>query len=207
MNRFGLSLIVPVVGLLATVSFVGAVIWGGLAYPGYDHLRQFISELGATGAVTAPVMNAAFMGSSALICLFWIGAAIVLPRTVATLVGCGLSVLNGVSLFLAGAYACDDGCTRVDQTSAAVLHDIFGGLGYLAAILGTAVLALASTRWPGARGMRILGLTCALAGLIGLGGIVAEVDVKGLYQRLAEAGLWLFILATALAIYRQRPVR
>jgi hypothetical membrane protein len=196
--------LVALIGLLATIMFVGAVIWGGATYPGYDHLRQFISELGATRAVTAPLMNAAFMATSALTVLFWIGALMVLPRTALTMVGSGFAIVNGVSLFLAGVYSCDLGCTRDDQSTEAMLHDIFGGTGYLATVIGMAVLALASRRWAHARGIRPLGLACSGVAFVGLLGIVLEPELKGLLQRMAEAAMWGFILAVAAVIHRGR---
>ena len=39
--------------------FIGMIVWAGAAWPGYDHLRQFISELGATGAPNGQTFGAA----------------------------------------------------------------------------------------------------------------------------------------------------
>lgn len=193
--------IVALMGVLAALALVVPVIWGGAVYPNYDHLRQFISELGATGAVTAPIVNSAFIVSGVLTVLFWIGAMVVLPRTALTVIGGSLSALSGVFFGLAGIYACDFGCTRSDQTPAAVLHDLHGGLAYLTAIMGMAVLAFASVRWPGARLLKPLGLTCTAISMIGFYGVVAEPELAGLLQRLTEGAMWIFLLATAGVVY------
>ena len=196
--------LIALAGILAAVVFVVIVVWAGATYPGYDHLRQYISELGATGAETASAVNLAFEMSGILTALFWIGAMVVLPRTVLTVLGCGLSALNGVSFALAGVYACDFECSRADPSAAAELHDLYGGLGYLAAIVGMAVLAFASTRWPRAGKLWLLGLICTGIGLIGFVGIVIDPEFSGLLQRLAEGAIWVFLLATAAVIYADR---
>jgi hypothetical membrane protein len=44
-------------GIAAPLVFTAAVIAASANHPGYDHLKNFISELGATGAPAAGVMN------------------------------------------------------------------------------------------------------------------------------------------------------
>ena len=54
MADFLLRTIGVVSAFLSLLILAAATIAGGMAYPGYDHLRQYISELGATGAPTGP---------------------------------------------------------------------------------------------------------------------------------------------------------
>jgi hypothetical membrane protein len=44
-------------GVLGALWLLGMVVLGGATYPGYDHLAQFISELGATGAPFGDVVS------------------------------------------------------------------------------------------------------------------------------------------------------
>jgi hypothetical protein len=43
--------------ILAALWFLITVICGGIAYENYNHMSQFISELGATGTYTGAFIN------------------------------------------------------------------------------------------------------------------------------------------------------
>ena len=53
--------------VLSLLVLAVATVAGGLAYPGYDHLTQYISALGATGAPTGRAVSLAFIVSGALL--------------------------------------------------------------------------------------------------------------------------------------------
>lgn len=48
------------------------------------------------------------------------------------------------------------------------------------------------------------GAVCAIAGLIGFGGIVAEPELKGLFQRTLEIAIAAFTLCTAWVVLQAR---
>ena len=58
--------------ILSLLILAGLTVAGGLVYPDYNHLTQYISELGATGAVTGPAVRPAFVASGILLTLFWL---------------------------------------------------------------------------------------------------------------------------------------
>src|SRR2546427_5305800 len=51
------SVFLAACGVIAPFVYTAAAIAAGLKYPGYDHLKNAISELGATGAPSATIMN------------------------------------------------------------------------------------------------------------------------------------------------------
>ena len=58
-------------GVAAPLVFTAAVIASSLNYPGYDNLRNFVSELGAVGAPGEAIMNyAVFLPYGILIIAF-----------------------------------------------------------------------------------------------------------------------------------------
>lgn len=197
LSRLAFGALVLGVGLL-----VVAVVWGGAAYPGYDHARQFMSELGATGAVTGSSVNAwGYVPNGVLVTIFCLLAAWILRRDALAVAACLLLAGNGLGMTGAGVYPCDFECSRSDPSAAALLHDLFGGLGYLCAIVGVGLAAL----WAwlrSARRLAMLGVFVLIISLVGFYGVVAEVEYLGLFQRAMETALAVFMLALGWALVK-----
>lgn len=175
---------------------------GGALYPGYDHARQYISELGATGAITGPAVS-------------WLGFV---PSGIAIAAGClmaawasrrsGLAVAMwlllgwyGASLSAAGVYPCEFECARAEPTFNALMHDLFGGTGYLTAILA-AGLGVFVAGAEGRRGLVVLSVICAIVTTLAFGGVIAESQPAGLIQRALEGATMIFTLAFGWGLMR-----
>ncbi|MCP3136672.1 DUF998 domain-containing protein [Pyxidicoccus xibeiensis] len=188
--------------LLSLLILAGATIAGGLAYPGYDHLRQYISELGATGAETGPAVSLSFMVSGALLAAFWLMCAGLFPKSPLLLVGFGLSVLNGLGLFFSGVFRCDFRCSLESPSRAAMLHELLGGLGYLAGLVGVLVIGLAMRSRPAGRGLFNVALLCGVPAAMGLGLLQPAFEFYGAAQRVVELSLAVWTVAVALFVRR-----
>ncbi len=181
---------------------LATVIAGGAFYPGYDHARQYISELGATGAVTGPAVSwFGFVPSGLLITAFCLIAAWLLRRNALAVVACVMLAWYGLSLSAAGVYPCAFECARTEVSFNAMMHDLVGGTGYLTGILGVALAALV-IRFDGAGSLRPLGLVCAAVAVAGFAAIIADVELGGLFQRALEGSLAVFLLAFGWALAR-----
>lgn len=179
-----------------------AVVWGGAAYPDYDHARQFMSELGATGAVTGSSVNVwGYVPNGVLVTAFSLLAAWILRHSALAVVACLLLAANGVGMMGAGVYPCDFECSRSDPSAAALLHDLFGGLGYLCAIFGVGLAALWAWR-NSAQRLAMLGVVVLIVSLVGFYGVVVEVEYLGLFQRAMETALAVFMLALGWALVK-----
>ena len=192
---FGLLLIGELIQLTT-------VVVGGAVYPGYDHARQYISELGATGAVTGPAVSWWGFGPSGLfITGFCLIAAWLLRRNAAAVAACLMLAWYGLSLSAAGVYPCAFECARSEVTFDAMMHDLVGGTGYLTGVVGLALAGLANLSgealWLGQ-----LGLICAGVAAAGFAAIIADVELGGLFQRLLETALAVFLLAFGWALAR-----
>ncbi|MEN5231299.1 DUF998 domain-containing protein [Brevundimonas naejangsanensis] len=195
----GIAFAALVLGLLALVV---SVVWGGAVYPGYDHARQFMSELGATGSVTGLMVNRwGFIPNGVLVAIFCLLSAWSLRRSAIATTACLFLAVNGVGMAFAGIYPCDFECSRSDPTIAAELHDIWGGLGYMSAIIGTGVATLWA-RKTDAPWLMPIGAGASVISLIGFSGIVAEVEQAGLFQRAMEIALAAFMLSLGWAVMR-----
>lgn len=187
-------------GVLSLLVLAAATIAGGMAYPGYNHLTQYISELGATGAPTSQAVSLAFMVSGSLLAAFWLLCAGLFPRSVLSILGFGLSALNGVGLLLGGVFRCDFECSTADLSPAAVLHDVFGGVGYLCGIAGVFLLGIASRGWPQGRGLFGLSLICGIPAALAIWLIHPDFEWYGAAQRIVEIALAVWTMAVALRV-------
>jgi hypothetical membrane protein len=153
--------------------------------PGYDPVRQWVSQLALTGR--GWVMTAAFLLSGALIVAF----GLVLGRAVrtgpASTWGPRWVVVAGAGLVAAGLFPIDPGLgypVGVPETRSwhGALHDAAG----LMVFVGLAVAALVWSRRWGGRAARLAGVAVLVLWL--LAGVLAGLDY-GAVWRPAPAGL------------------
>lgn len=188
--------------MLSLLIFATATIAGGIAYPGYDHLRQYISELGATGAPAGQAVSLAFMVSGALLTAFWLICARMFRDSRLAVFGFGLSALNGLGLFFGGVFRCDFECSLASPSREAVLHDVLGGIGYLCGIVGILVVGLAWRNRPDRLGLFRLSLLCGVPAAMTIWLIHPAFEWYGAAQRVLELALAIWTLAIALTVRR-----
>lgn len=179
-----------------------AAVAGGLATPGYDHARQYISELGASGAATGAAVSAAFIVSGGLQAAFWLLCIRLLPGSRLVAAGFLLSALNGLGLLAGGVFPCDAGCSLSDPSPSAVLHDVLGGLGYLCGVAGILLVAMSWRTRPEFRRLSGLALLCGMPGVMLIWMIHPGFELFGLAQRGLELAIGVWTLAVAFAVRR-----
>lgn len=193
-------------GVAGPLLFSGVTVIGGALRPGYDPVSQFISELGETGAELAWLMNTfGFMLSAALIGLFVIALFMRSKRTPATVIGSLLLAAFAVSVFLAGIWSCDLGCSPVDPTPDQQLHDLVSVIAFPAFTLGVALwgahfLRDARSRRFGAYSLASAALSVML--LVLMVQSEATREWTGVYQRLFLGVLFLWMIMLALRLQR-----
>lgn len=179
-----------------------AAIAGGLAYPDYDHLSQFISELGASGAVTGPEVSLAFIVSGALLTTFWLLCVGLFPRSPLAIAGFLLSALNGLGLMFGGVFPCDFECSLADASPSAVLHDVLGGVGYLCGVVGVILTGLAARNWVGGRNLFHLAVVCGAPAVGAIWLVHPAFEYYGAAQRVLEIALAAWTIGVALHVRR-----
>ncbi|MFX1309350.1 MAG: DUF998 domain-containing protein [Promethearchaeota archaeon] len=111
-------------GIIGPIIYFTIMILLGFFEPGYDHISQSMSELGAMGANYAIIMNTlGFPLLGFLLICFTIGLHYTIPTGKLTLLGPCLIIISNISLILTGVFRCDPGC--VDITIVGVTHSIF----------------------------------------------------------------------------------
>lgn len=197
MNRLTAMLGIAYVAVMA-----GVIVIGPFGYPGYDSLRQHISEMGATGAPHGPTISALFVASSVMMIAFWLLLLKPLPFSPLRAAGLLLLAVNGAGLLGAGVYPCDFECARTDPSVAQQLHDLFGGVGYLSGVLGLFALALGLRGPEGWARLFPLVLTCAIVAALSLPMIAPEFPWHGGAQRVLETAFMIVILALSMRLWR-----
>ncbi|ANP47494.1 hypothetical protein ATE48_17050 [Candidatus Viadribacter manganicus] len=189
-----------ITGLLGAAWLVAMVLIGGASFDGYDHVAQYISELGANGAPYGwHVSWMGFLPIGVLICAFAYFAWRAAPRSVLATLG-----FVGVFLFSIGYvgsafFPCDYGCRPDNPSFSQVMHELVGLAGYLLAPLTLIVLGLAAWKWPGAAWLAVVAFIAAVGALVGLGGIMDAASPQvGLYQRALEASVLGWIVSCSL---------
>jgi hypothetical protein len=192
-----MSRIAGLLGILgALMGFAFPFVFGAMD-PAYDHARDFISELGASGAPNADLVSwYGFLPTGVVQIAFAALALRVLPRSNLTVIG-----LLGIFFFAIGYvgaafFPCDAGCRPDDPSFSQTMHNFTGLAGYLGAPLFMAVLAVASLRWPGGAWLSVVAAAGAVASTFGLVGLFDESSgLAGQSQRILEAGVLTWMLA------------
>ncbi|MFT4075371.1 MAG: DUF998 domain-containing protein [Asticcacaulis sp.] len=201
MRKFAFSLLI-----LGEVIYLALICIGGVYYPGYDHGRQYISELGAKGTVTGWAVSwLGFLPSGLLITAFCLIAAFDLRRHVLSAISLCLLAWYAAGLIASALYPCNFECGHATMTLSQWLHDLMSGTGYLTGIVGV-FLAGYAARGSRAGWLHPLGIACAIIGAIGLSGVMVDIPYGGLSQRALELVMGIFLLAYGWAFATGRLV-
>lgn len=189
-----------ITGVLGAVWLVAMVLIGGASWDGYDHVAQYISELGADGAPYGwHVSWLGFLPIGLLICAFAYFAWRAAPASVLATLGFAGIFLFSIGYVGSAFFPCDFGCRPATPSFSQVMHELIGLAGYLLAPLTLLLLGLAAWKWPGGTWLAVLAFLTAAAALVGLGGIVDAASAQvGLYQRVLEASVLSWVVACSL---------
>ena len=184
-------------GLVGPViyAFVVAVL-GGL-YPGYSHLTQAMSELGAAGAPHSLIMNMAGLGLlGAMILAFAAGLHQSIRQHSGTTVGAVLIGASGLSLVMTAIFPCDTGG---ETTTSGMVHGAFAVVGVVCMIVGMLIISLVLAEDSHWQRYAIFTVATALlaSALAVLYGFDVIVTWKGALQRISMgvALLWVEVMS------------
>lgn len=192
-------------GVLGPLLFAVTVIVVGHLRPDYNHVNQFMSELAEAGAQFAWLMKYfGFMIPAALILAFVLAFRTRLPGTALSSIGTSLLVVFAVSMFLAGVFPCDVGCSPSVPSTDQKLHDLFSVLAFPSFTAGVFFWGLSLLRNTSWRRFGIYTLGTAVLSLVLLIAMIqseASREGTGVYQRLylGVLFLWLMVLSVRLS--------
>lgn len=170
----------------------------GFYYPGYSHVRDYISELGAAGSPTGVwVSYLGFLPIGILVIAFVFVARPLIAQSKLAVIG--FYMLWGIGIAYAGAAfaPCDLHCPAEGSIRQTV-HNSLGLLEYLGGGIGLILFALGNFKQPYPMARRLL-LGLGVVTLLGMVLMVAPPNAghAGLNQRIAEAALFSSLLIIA----------
>jgi hypothetical membrane protein len=193
-------------GVAGPVVFAVATLVSAALRPGYSHVTNMISELGATGTPYAALMNyAGFVPAGLMLAALGVALAGVLPRQRLALAGAVLVTLFGAGVASSGVISCDPGCPQSGGSFENLVHDRIAPIAFLSHIAGAAILGFCFRRLPAWRHLAAYSLITsgiALLCLVALASSLESRVLTGLWQRLMLASVLLWCAVIGLGAYR-----
>lgn len=184
--------------------FIGVTIAGAMN-PGYSHINQAMSELGAKGSMThviSPLINNFPLG----ILFIAFGLYIITTLRNSKLAICsGVMVLvHGIGSILAGYFSCDAGCQPASPSNSQIAHNLSGFTMFLSLTIAGWLWAYLGKRQLGSTFLSWFSFVCmvvALGAALMLPQAVESGKNFGLYQRVnyGVSVIWLGVLSYSLA--------
>jgi hypothetical protein len=185
----------PYFGILGSLFFLITTVIGGILYPDYSHIRQYISESYAADATHGFALRwFGFIPSGILFCLFFYELQKKLASGIFSKIGTlGFIFLYGIGTIVCSIFYCDAGCLPEHPSMSQIIHNIAGGLFYLA--LPLLYLAIYASIPKQLNLLRIATFAVFLSSipLILLFFKFFDSDFKGLLQRSIEGSLLVWI--------------
>jgi hypothetical protein len=195
-------------GALGPALYTVLVVVCGALRPGYSHVGQLISELGARGTTHAGLLNlAGAIPAGALIAGFAAATLSVLRLgRRAILAGC-LFMFYGLGMITFGIVPCDPGCPSPGPASTlpGTIHSGVALAASVAAVAGIGLWAWEFRQRPAFRNLSRFSALSSAAGLAFLITFMASLHsraVIGLWQRLLVGTLFLWCVVVALRLFR-----
>ncbi len=175
-------------GIVGPIVFAVVVMLGAALRPGYSHVTNFISELGATGTTNAALMNyAGFVPAGLMLAAFGVSLAWALPRHRLTIFAAALVALFGAGVAASGFISCDAGCPQAEGSIENLAHNGIAPISFLCLILGAGILGIYFRRlsaWRACSAYSLLTSALALCFLVALASSLDTRALTGLWQRL-----------------------
>ena len=191
-------------GVFGPIIYSIVVVVAATMRPGYSHIQNFISELGATGSDNAALMNyGGFLVGGLLIASFGFSLLKILPSERSMVLVSVLVSLFGIGITASGFVSCDMGCPQGSGTIANIAHNTIAPVAFICLIVASMIFGV---RWRGSAELGKLAAYSLATGVVGAGLLVALVlslearELTGLWQRLLLLVLfsWCVVIAIKL---------
>jgi hypothetical protein len=190
--------IIFLTGLLGVILFVGTTVVGGVQLNGYSHINQYISESYASGTEHASALRMyGFIPSGILLMIF----SFLYPRIVAKskavrLAFLGIGVFYGLGTVVTSIFPCDFGCDMSKPSISQIVHNMMGFLTYVIVPICVIGIGVKTRKWEGYSRLSIISLGIGFLSLLFVAILFMnpEGDFKGLFQRVIEGSILLWIL-------------
>ena len=205
-SSFGLLKLGFLCGVLAPLLWASAIAFCGTLRPGFNHLAQYISELGERGSSTELLMRYVAFVPTGLMHVAFAGAlATAFKNSRLGVAAAMLLALNGLARIAAGFFPCEIGCEETGSVGQR-MHSLSAGVGFLALVVSTMSWGIVFKQ---TRDLRGLAAYSVASGALGLAFLILMLwsaehgTARGLFERLSSGVLSLWILVVALRLQRR----
>jgi hypothetical membrane protein len=178
----------PLTGVAGPVQSTILIVICSTLRSDYNHVDQFISDLGATGTSHAGLMNfAGFIPSGVIMAAFGMALWTLLPKHLLGRIGASLIILFAVGLIIAGIFSCDPGCPQQGGSMENSIHDAIAGPTFLSAITGMLIFGISFRRfavWKGLSNYSLISALLCYGFFVLLISSLESRNLTGLWQRL-----------------------
>jgi len=192
-------------GIVGPILFTVVVIISSSLRTDYNHLHNFISELGATETANDILMNfLGFVPSGLLIGLFGLSLLLFLPKKTMPKIGALLIMVFGLGMAVAGLFSCDAGCPP-NGSMESIIHDRVSAVTFISAILGILLLGFSFRKIEMYRGIARYSIVSGIISAILLVTMISSFESKnftGLWQRLLLLSIFIWTSITAIRTYK-----
>ena len=194
-------------GLLGPLLFATLVAVLGALRPGYSHVAQFISELGASGTQYAAGMNyAGFVPAGLLLAALGVSLFRALRRSALAIAGAALVTLFGVLIASSGIVSCDPGCPQGSGSAENTVHNSIAPVLFIALIVAPALLGQYFRGVPALRALSLYSFLTSVAALVFFAAMVHSLETReltGLWQRLLLATQFAWCAVVGVRTFRR----
>ncbi len=192
-------------GLIATIWILAGVYIASLFYNGYDHAKQFCSELGAAGSPTeklSPLINNYPLG--VLFCLFGGYLALIPDASILINAAGWLVIFHGLGTWVAGYFPMDADPYTKAPTLNCKIHSWAGFIMLLSLLIAPILVALSPTTETVTLSFRVFSVICTLMAtyyLYAMAKAFKQHKNAGIYQRISYGMqlIWLSAFSLQLA--------
>ena len=188
-------------GIMILPWLVLGVYYAGSLTPGFDHVSQLMSELGARGSRTekiSPIINNYPIGI--LFIVFGLGVYLKSQNEKSKVLASVLFIVHGLGSIFAGVFSCDMGCPLVGGSLDQYIHTLSGLVMFGSLSMACLMWCSPNFNLTESGIFGIFSLVCLILASIFL--LVATVSLflgeyAGLFERLSYGILcaWLLVLA------------
>ncbi|MDR3413005.1 MAG: DUF998 domain-containing protein, partial [Formivibrio sp.] len=150
-------------GLITPIWLLIGLIIASSYYPGYSHINQAMSVLGAVDAPThllSPLINNYPLG--VLFIAFGIGVCLSFKHAVWPCLTGVFIIVHGLASIGTGLFSCNVGCIPDPQATSQHIHNVLGLVMVLSLLAASAAWMFIGVRREGWRGFGFFSIVCTL---------------------------------------------
>ena len=175
-------------GVIAPVIFTFTVLICAALRPGYNHIVEFISGLGATGTPYANLMNfGGFIPTGILNAILGLSLMLLLPKNYVARFGSFFIILFGLGMMSAGIFSADGPGGPPGGSFQDTMHGYASFPAFFSPIIGMLLLGIAFRRFPSWKGLWIYSVASAVLAAVFVYAMINSIEAfrfTGLWQRL-----------------------